>query len=113
MSGRAVDGARTRAACRGGFLLATELADALTRRGIPFREAHEIVGRVVLLAEDRGVDLPDLSLEELRGVSEAIDEAVAATLDLDAAIASRDHVGGTAPGRVREEIGRWRGELEA
>jgi argininosuccinate lyase len=102
---------RMEAACRGGFLLATELADALARRGMPFREAHEAVGRIVLLAEERGVGLADLDLESVRGVCPAADAETLAALDPRRAVESRDHVGGTAPARVRAECERWRSEL--
>jgi argininosuccinate lyase len=102
---------RMEAACRGGFLLATELADALTRKGMPFREAHEAVGRIVLLAEERGVDLPDLDPEAMRSVCPEADAEVAEALDVRKAIESRDHVGGTAPARVKAEIAAWRDRL--
>lgn len=111
IAGLEADTVRMAQACRGGFLLATELADALTRTGMPFREAHEVVGRAVLVAEERGVDLPDLSLDALREICPEIDESVAASLDVRAAIAARDHVGGTAPERVREEIEAWTARL--
>jgi argininosuccinate lyase len=102
---------RMEAACRGGFLLATELADALARAGMPFREAHEVVGGVVLLAEERGVGLESLSLEDLRSVCPDIDDGARASLDPQRAVEIRDHMGGTAPERVRGEVARWRTAL--
>ncbi len=96
------------AAAREGFATATDLADYLVRKGLPFRDAHEAVAHAVRVCADRGVDLADLSLAALRAaVGEAglvIDEDVHAALTLEGSVASRRHVGGTAPLRVRDEI---------
>ncbi|MDW8311487.1 MAG: argininosuccinate lyase [Burkholderiales bacterium] len=102
---------RMRAAAREGFATATDLAEYLVRRGVPFRDAHEAVARAVRAAEAKGVDLADLSLEELRAFSPAIGEDVYASLTLEGSVAARRHVGGTAPECVRAEIARARARL--
>ena len=91
-------------ALQGGGLLATELADYLVARGVPFREAHGITGRIVRAALDKGRDLADLSLEELRGFSERIGKGVFARLTVSAAIDRKGQIGGTAHGRVEQRI---------
>ncbi len=95
---------RMRAAAREGFATATDLADYLVKRGVPFRDAHEIVARAVRHAEAKGCDLAELSLAELRGFSPAIDEDVSAVLSLEGSVASRSHPGGTAPAQVRAAV---------
>jgi len=96
---------RMRAAAEAGFSTATDLADWLVREaGVPFREAHHITGRAVKRAEDRGVGLDALSLDELREIDARIDERVYGVLSIDASVASRTSFGGTAPMRVREAI---------
>jgi argininosuccinate lyase len=99
------DAERMRAAAEAGFATATDLADWLVREaGVPFREAHHIVGRAVAAAEERGVGLAELELETLRGIDSRIDERVFAVLTVDASVRSRASYGGTAPERVREQI---------
>ncbi|MSQ62204.1 MAG: argininosuccinate lyase [Dehalococcoidia bacterium] len=107
-----IDEGRMRAAAAGGFALATDLADLLVRRGVPFREAHGIVGAVVRHAEETGRGLGDLTLEELRRFSALFDEE-ALRLDLDTALAARDVPGGTAPKRVRAALQAARQRLSA
>jgi argininosuccinate lyase len=92
----------------GGFALATDLAEELVTRGVPFREAHEIVGEVVKLAEDRGVDLDGLDPAELAAVHPALDAEVAARFDPQQAIDRRDGVNGTATASVRAQLERAR-----
>jgi argininosuccinate lyase len=94
-----------------GYLLATEAADWLVRQGLPFREAHEAVGRMVTLAERRGVGLVELTDDELCSVHEALTPAVRAVLTTEAAVAARRAVGGTAPENVAAEIIRWKRQL--
>ena len=97
-----------RAAAASGFSTATDLADWLVRAlGLPFREAHHVTGTLVRMAEDRGCDLPDLSLGDMQGVHAGITEDVFSVLTIDASVASRTSYGGTAPVRVREQIARW------
>ncbi|WP_260295711.1 argininosuccinate lyase [Sedimenticola hydrogenitrophicus] len=94
-----------------GFATATDLADYLVRKGTPFRDAHEVVGKAVALGVSKGCDLAELSLEELRGFSERIDADVYSVLTLEGSVAARDHIGGTAPAQVRAAIGRARQRL--
>ena len=99
---------RMRDAAMQGFATATDLADYLVRRGIPFRDAHEIVGNAVAFCVKRHCDLSDLTLDELQTFSPAIDQGVFDVLTLEGSVASRDHVGGTAPAQVRAAIARAR-----
>ncbi|AHF05148.1 argininosuccinate lyase [Marichromatium purpuratum 984] len=102
---------RMREAARQGFSTATDLADYLVRKGIPFRDAHEIVGKAVALGVREGRDLAELPLESLQQFSEAITDDVYAVLTLDGSVAARDHLGGTAPNQVRAAIARARQRL--
>lgn len=92
---------RMRAAAAGGFSLATDVADYLVRKGLPFREAHSIVGRLVRGCEERECELNELPLETYREQSELFEADVLA-ITVDSALAERDLPGGTAPTRVRE-----------
>ena len=94
-----------------GYLLATEAADWLARRGVPFREAHGAVGRLVGEAERRGVALEALPLEAFRAAHPAFTREVYAALTPEAAVAARRAVGGTAPANVRREVARWQARL--
>ncbi|MFN0114596.1 MAG: argininosuccinate lyase [Paracoccaceae bacterium] len=99
-------------AAASGFSTATDLADWLVRAaGLPFREAHQVSGTLVALAERTGRDLPDLTLAELQSAHPAITEAVYAVLGVHNSVASRQSYGGTAPVRVREQIAAWRKRL--
>ncbi len=102
---------RMREAAREGFATATDLADYLVRKGVPFRDAHEAVARAVKAAESAGVDLADLTLEQLRAFSPLIEADVFACLTLEGSVAARNHLGGTAPERVRAEIALARERL--
>lgn len=103
-----------RAAAGAGFATATDLADWCVRvLDIPFRDAHHITGALVKLAEDKGADLADLSLEEMQGVEPRITGDVFSVLTVEASVASRRSYGGTAPDNVRAEIARWKAKLEA
>ena len=110
-NGITVDAARMREAAREGFATATDLADYLVKRGLPFRDAHEAVARAVRHAEGRGCDLADLPLAELRAFSPLIGDDVFAVLTLEGSVASRDHPGGTAPARVHAAIAAARAAL--
>jgi argininosuccinate lyase len=104
---------RMRAAAEAGFSTATDLADWLVREaGIPFRAAHHITGRAVKLAEERGVGLDALPLDALQAIDPRIDERVFGVLSVDASVASRTSLGGTAPLRVREAIAAARAARE-
>jgi len=94
-----------------GHLLATEAADWLARRGVPFREAHEAVGRLVREAESRGIALRDLPLDVLEAAHPAFDATLRRALTAEAAVRARRAVGGTAPANVAREIRRWQRRL--
>ncbi len=102
------DRQRMRAAAGRGHATATDLADYLVRRGLAFRDAHEVVGKVVQLAESVQRELDALSLDELRGVCRLIDEDVFEVLTLEGSVCSRDHVGGTSPEQVRQAVAEAR-----
>ncbi|HYP67961.1 MAG TPA: argininosuccinate lyase [Thiobacillaceae bacterium] len=91
-----------------GFATATDLADYLVRKGLPFRDAHEVVARAVKAAEAKSCDLVDLSLAELQGFSSLVGEEVFAVLTLEGSVAARNHIGGTAPEQVRAAVARAR-----
>ena len=94
-----------------GFATATDLADYLTKKGLPFRDAHEAVGLAVKRAEELGVDLPQLSLADLQAFSPLVADDVFSVLTVEGSLAARDHIGGTAPNQVRAAIGRARARL--
>ena len=102
---------RMRLAVLRGFATATDLADYLTRKGLAFRDAHEIVARAVKDAEVLGKDLAELPLEALRGYSALVAEDVYLVLSPEGSVASRNHIGGTAPAQVRMAAQRARARL--
>ena len=106
------DAERGREAAGGGFALATDLADHLVRRGVPFREAHEAVGALVAECERTGRTFDDLTLDDYRAAHPAFGEEAAA-LDIEASLAARSAVGGTAPARVAEQREAARARLRA
>jgi argininosuccinate lyase len=95
-----------RTAALQGFSTATDLADYLVKKGLPFRDAHETVAHAVRLCVDRGCDLTDLSLAELKALHPSIETDVQAVLTLEGSVSARAHEGGTAPQRVRIEAQR-------
>jgi argininosuccinate lyase len=99
------------AALTQGFATATDLADYLVKKGLPFRDAHEAVGHAVKAAEAKGVDLPQLTLDELRAFCPQVEADVFAVLTVEGSLASRNHIGGTAPAQVRAAIARARQRL--
>ena len=102
---------RMRAAVGAGHLVATELADYLVAKNVPFREAHDIAGHLVRVADERGVELAALDLATLRGAHAAFEADVAGWLDPERAVDRRDLVGGPARTRVLSEISRVEAEL--
>ena len=96
-----------------GFSTATDLADYCVRRGIPFRDAHEIVGKAVRYGVETGKDLAQMSLAELQKFSPLIGEDVFAVLTLQGSVAARNHTGGTAPAQVKQAVARARQRLIA
>lgn len=113
MRGVVVKPEAMRAAVLQGFATATDLADYLVKRGLPFRDAHEAVALAVRHAEKQGCDLADLSLPVLQSFSALIDDTVYQVLTPEGALASRNHIGGTAPQQVRLAIGRARQRLNS
>ena len=99
------------AALRQGYATATDLADYLVKKGLPFRDAHEAVARAVRTCEARGCDLPDLTLDELRSFSPLVEADAFAVLTVAGSLAARDHLGGTAPAQVAAAIARSRARL--
>ena len=97
-----------RAATMKGYATATDLADYLVRKGLAFRDAHEVVGKAVALGVQKGVDLSELSLDELQGFSDLIGEDVFEYLTLEGSLNARNHIGGTAPNQVKMAIERGR-----
>jgi argininosuccinate lyase len=104
---------RMRQAAAEGFSTATDLADYLVRKGLPFRDAHEAVARAVRAAADAGRDLAELPIETLRGFSPLVGDDVYAVLTPEGSVAARDHVGGTAPAQVRRAVAAARARLAA
>ncbi len=102
-----------REAARKGFSTATDLADYLVRKGVPFRDAHEIVGQSVAYGLEQGKDLSEMSLDELKRFSADIDDDVFEVLTLEGSVAARNHIGGTAPDQVRAAAQRARDALAA
>jgi argininosuccinate lyase len=102
---------RMKAALAEGFATATDLADYLVRKGVPFRDAHEAVARAVRAAEESKRDLAQLSVAELRAFSPQVGDDVHAVLTPEGSVASRKHVGGTAPEAVKAAIERARKQL--
>ena len=94
-----------------GYATATDLADYLVKKGMPFRDAHEAVAQAVRFAEKKGCDLSALSLKELQAFSKLISKDVFAVLTLEGSMKSRNHIGGTAPVQVRAAIKRARKQL--
>ncbi len=95
-----------RAAALQGFATATDLADYLVKKGVPFRDAHETVAHAVRACEELGCDLADLSLEQLQAFHPSIEQDVFQVLTLEGSVAARRHIGGTAPERVKIEAQR-------
>ena len=112
VSGISVNAQAMRRAAAEGFATATDLADYLVKRGLPFREAHEAVARTVRFAVEQGRNLEELALTDLQRFSPLITEDVYGVLTLEGSLNARDHPGGTAPAQVRAAIARARDELD-
>ena len=102
-----------RQAALSGFSTATDLADYLVRAGVPFRDAHEVVGQAVAHCVALQCDLADLTLKDLQGFHGSIQEDVYDVLTLDGSVAARNHCGGTAPSQVKAAAQTARASLEA
>ena len=99
-------------AAKRGFSTATDLADYLVRKGIPFRDSHEVVGKAVGYGVETSKDLSEMTLEELQGFSKEIQQDVFDVLTLEGSVAARNHIGGTAPAQVRIAVENAKQELE-
>ncbi|MCX5591952.1 argininosuccinate lyase [Alcaligenes endophyticus] len=106
IAGIKVKASAMRDAALQGFATATDLADYLVKKGLPFRDAHETVAAAVRHCEDAGCDLADLSLEQLQAFDASIEADIFQVLTLEGSVAARKHIGGTAPERVRIEAQR-------
>jgi argininosuccinate lyase len=101
-----------RAATMKGFATATDLADYLVKRGLPFRDAHDVVGKLVGVGIKAGLDLSELPLATLQSASELIEGDVFEVLTLEGSVSARDHLGGTAPAQVKAAVARARQSLQ-
>ncbi len=101
-----------RQAAAEGFSTATDLADYLVKKGLPFRDAHEVVAQAVRAAEGKGCDLADLSLKDLQVFSPLVGEDVFSVLTLEGSIAARNHMGGTSPEQVKAAVARARARIK-
>ena len=110
-SGITVKPEAMRAAALQGYATATDLADYLVKKGLPFRDAHEAVAHAVRACVEQGCDLGDLSLAQLQQFSGLVASDVFAVLTLEGSVAARNHIGGTAPDQVRAAIARVRAQL--
>lgn len=108
MRGVTVKPDNMRTAVMQGFATATDLADYLVKKGMPFRDAHEVVAQAVRHADQAGVDLSKLPLEVLQGFSDLIADDVYGVLTPEGSLNARNHLGGTAPEQVRFQVKRWR-----
>ena len=96
-----------------GYLAATDVADYLAKKGMPFRKAHEVVGHLVLLCDKRGCDLSDLSLDDFRAESELFEQDITEALDLESIVAARTTFGGTGHSAVKEQMDQAKDVLNA
>ena len=112
MRGVTVKPENMRAAVMQGFATATDLADYLVKKGLPFRDSHEVVAKAVRMAEEQGQDLSDLPLDVLQSFSKLITEDVYHVLTPEGSLNARNHIGGTAPEQVRAQVVRWRNILQ-
>ena len=104
LKGVHVDVNAMRSAAMRGYSTATDLADYLTKKGVPFRDSHETVAKAVRTAEKKGCDLSEFTLSELQKFSQLIEKDIFSILTLDGSMKSRNHTGGTAPSQVRKAI---------
>ncbi len=95
-----------------GFSTATDLADYLVRKGMPFRDAHEVVGKSVAYGIETGKDLGEMSLQELQKFSDTVEADIFEVLTLEGSVAARNHIGGTAPDQVRAAVKRGQEKLK-
>ena len=111
LKGVQVDKNTMRSTAMRGYSTATDFADYLTKKGVPFRDAHEAVAKAVRAAEKKNCDLSELTLSELQKFSQLVEKDIFSILTLDGSVKSRNHTGGTAPSQVRKAIKSARKEL--
>jgi argininosuccinate lyase len=111
LDGTKANAAACDAAVADPMLLATDVADYLVNRGVPFRSAHEVVGKAVALCTQRGCDLPQLTLADWRALSPAFEKDVAKCFDLATAMAARKGIGAPSPKNVAAQLARWKKSL--
>jgi len=107
-----VDCEKTRRAATTGYLNATDLADYLVRKGLEFRKAHELVGRLVMHAIEQGKSLEEISIEDYRRFSELVTDDVYDSLTVESSLAAKSAIGGTSSARVRDALAKARGEID-
>jgi argininosuccinate lyase len=112
LPGMSVNAEAMRHAAASGFSTATDLADALVRAGVPFREAHAIVGKAVALCIREGIALDALNEAQCAAIDARLGADMVRSLSVEACVAARDHIGGTAPAQVRAQCAAWRRRLE-
>jgi len=112
LPGMAVNKKAMRTAAAAGFSTATDLADALVRAGVPFREAHAIVGKAVAYCIDAGIALHEMDASACAAIDARLTVNLTRTLSVESCVAARNHVGGTAPAQVREQCEHWKKKLE-
>ncbi len=98
-------------AASSGFATATDLADALVRAGVPFREAHAIVGKSVSFCIHRHIELHEMDTEACADIDPLLDVDMVRALSVEACVAARNHIGGTAPAQVRQQVAEWQDRL--
>ena len=101
-----------RAAASDPFLLATDLADYLVKQGVPFRQAHEVIGKLTAYSLEERKAFPDMTLAEFQQFSEVFEESVFSVLNLDTALAAREAIGAPSPKRVNDEMDQWARKLD-
>jgi len=101
---------RAAASLSGGYLLATDLADYLAEHGLPFREAHEVVGHIVRHCIDQNIEITDLSTADFQNFSQTFGPDICEYASIEASVARKDQPGGTAPVRVAERLAYWEGQ---
>ncbi|MBP9941604.1 MAG: argininosuccinate lyase, partial [Comamonas sp.] len=106
-----VNATNMRAAALKGYATATDLADYLVKKGLPFRDAHETVAHAVKLASAKGVDLSELPLAELQSFNPSVEADVFEVLSLEGSLNARNTLGGTAPAQVRIQLAKHRARL--
>ena len=103
-----IDRDRTAGSLEGGYLEALGVAAYLTRKGVPFREAHDLSGRCVRRAEELEVSLPSLALEEYQSIHPGFEADLFEAISIEGSLADKDVVGGTAPAQVASQLERWK-----